>query len=111
LNGIHLYSDVITTTLANNLIINPKNSKYITKLNNNVKTIEYNNLFSVDTTIIDSDFRLISKSYPIDAGALVENFGITTDFYGASRLQGSSVDIGATEYKRILCTCCGKPLE
>lgn len=111
LNGIHLYSDVITTILANNLIINPKNSKYITKLNNNVKTIEYNNLFSVDTTIIDSNFRLVSKSSPIDAGALVESFEITTDFYGAVRLQGSSVDVGATEYIKTLCSCCGKSLE
>src|SRR5207249_12263130 len=91
--GIDLESGSSGAVIKNNIIYqNPTaitNSGSFTILSNNLTT---------DPNFVNasaSDFRLRSGSPAIDIGVDLSSEGVTTDFAGRTRPQGSGFDIGA----------------
>src|SRR5690606_33580175 len=109
--GMLIYANEVPVNLVvNNIIVNPGyyskagNDAYVARLGASVKLDMSNNYFTQKITdlkfvdAVESDFRLINTSPVIDKGRDVSKYKLTNDFYGESRLKGSSYDIGATEY-------------
>lgn len=109
--GIRVYGDKVPSNLViNNIVVNPGqystygNSAFIMKLNSMSNVVMSNNYTTrniLDVKFVNAssaNYRLASGSPAIDKGIAVAEYGISTDFYGGARLNGSSPDIGASEY-------------
>jgi hypothetical protein len=114
-DGIRIYADLVSmNVIVNNIVTNPgsyyaysyprtPDDAFIYKLNNEVKTTESNNYFSLETTplqtssVAEFDYRLTCTSAVIDKGADISAYGIKTDFYYKPRYKGAFYDIGAVE--------------
>ncbi len=102
-DAIKLYSTQHQHTIANNLVLNVGNGKYITTLSPDVKVSLKHNYFNgiidasffVDTTT----FRYSPKSFTplVNTGENLLSWGIKTDLSDNPRPNGSEFDIGCFE--------------
>ncbi|HYG18875.1 MAG TPA: right-handed parallel beta-helix repeat-containing protein [Ohtaekwangia sp.] len=115
-DGIRIYADLVPmNVIINNIIVNPGSygsyksprtgdDAYVYKLSKNVKLQMSNNHFTRDINAVKfinasgSNYRLTSASPVLNKGKDVNTYNIATDFYKQSRVKGSAVDIGASEY-------------
>lgn len=93
-----------TGLFVNNLIAAPRASQPYVALAGGTSVTQTTHLHTatvaaagfVDAT--NGDYALAGTSAAVDAGTSTAAHGVTTDFAGASRPQGSAYDIGAYEY-------------
>ncbi|GAB4045376.1 hypothetical protein GCM10028810_17220 [Spirosoma litoris] len=101
--GIKLYNENNINTIANNILVNIWQNRYVTFAQGATAT-QTNNLTSSSITAMqfanaDSlNFQLTSTSPAINAGINLASWGITDDIIGTDRQAGQGYDIGAYEY-------------
>jgi hypothetical protein len=87
----------VGSILENNVILNPGSGYISTATGNTTQRNNYENASIATAMFADTLARLQSSSPLIDAGYSVPF--ITTDYFGNSRVAGSSIDIGPVEYQ------------
>jgi D-ribose pyranose/furanose isomerase RbsD len=115
-DGIRLYSELVPlNTIVNNIIANPgtystysdlrtSEDSFIYRMSSDVNVNMSNNLFVASVNEVQfvdpskENYRLKAGSPAVNLGKDVAKFRIDTDFYLASRLNGSQYDIGASEF-------------
>ena len=111
-NAVHLYNSYGTMAtgnkIYNNFLVKPNNKSIYdnpyTNIDgntnvdtlNNVKTPVIANAYFVNANA--NNFRLLANSPAIDKGLNASSYGVTKDYDGVSRPQGSAFDAGAFEY-------------
>jgi hypothetical protein len=105
LGGIKLNSETIPmNTVINNVIIQSNAGLAIIRKSTSVKLTASNNYVNANVTTCKfvnyaiGDFHLLSSSPLINKGANVLSYGVSFDYYGIKRPNGTAFDIGATEY-------------
>ena len=117
LNGIKLYSDLVTTNIVyNNIVVNPGsfstytyprsgNDAYVYLLNKTMPVTMSNNHFTRDVNSVKFagvtafNYALTSTSPAVNKGFAISTFGIQVDHALKPRLAGTAYDIGAYEYQ------------
>jgi hypothetical protein len=116
-DGIRLYTEYVPNVVKNNIIVNPGNytfytyprtsaDSYLYLLNKYVPVESSNNIYTTDFASLKflngslNNYRLMTGSPAIDAGADVSAYKVTTDFNKLPRLKGTSYDVGACEYQQ-----------
>ncbi|MEP7232966.1 MAG: choice-of-anchor Q domain-containing protein, partial [Ginsengibacter sp.] len=111
-NAIHLFNSYNTMAqgnkIYNNLLVKPNNTSIYdnpyTNIDgntnvdtlNNVKIPVIANAYFVNASA--NNFHLLANSPAIDKGLNAASYGVTKDYDGVSRPQGSAFDAGAFEY-------------
>ncbi len=110
-DGIRLYSEEVPRNVVkNNIIINPGSTyaddqqAFVFQQSADVTVEASNNYFSRDINSArfadarNYNFRLTTGSPAIDAGANIDPYGISEDYYGGNRRKGAAYDVGAAEF-------------
>jgi hypothetical protein len=108
--GISVYTSALPHNVCiNNIIVNPgfygqwKDDAFINDKNNPLYIVS-NNITTLDINEVKfispkkNNFRLQGSSPAIDQGKDISSYNIDVDFYKANRKNGSTYDIGASEF-------------
>ena len=104
--GLKIYAEKVPNNVfINNIVVNPGNGKYITKLNNAVPLESENNYLTLDVTEVKflnpgaANFKLTSASPAINGGKDIQIYNISRAYYNLTRFAGGYYDIGASEFQ------------